>query len=68
LIDNAWHYDPGAYRESLERLRELPVETVHAGHEGSFGRERLLQLIDSYLLGGARMNNVDDWLSRQTDG
>jgi glyoxylase-like metal-dependent hydrolase (beta-lactamase superfamily II) len=68
LIDNAWHSDPGAYRQSLERLRELPVETVHAGHEGSFGRERLLQLIDSYLSGGARMNNVDDWLSRQTDG
>jgi len=68
LIDNAWHSDPSAYRESLERLRELPVETVHAGHEGSFGRERLLQLIDSYLSGGARMDNADDWLSRQTDG
>jgi glyoxylase-like metal-dependent hydrolase (beta-lactamase superfamily II) len=66
LIDNAWHSDPEAYRESLLRLRELPVETVHAGHEGSFGRDRLLILIDSYLNGGQRIADVSEFLLGQS--
>jgi len=33
----------------MKRLRDLPVRTVHAGHDPSFGRERLLELIDAYL-------------------
>ena len=49
LLDRLDHSNREAYRASLERLRNLPVRVVHAGHEGSFGRERLLQLIDSYL-------------------
>lgn len=65
LIDNAWHSDPEAYRESLRRLRELPVELVHAGHEASFGRDRLLQLIGTYLEGGLRITDIDDWLAAQ---
>jgi glyoxylase-like metal-dependent hydrolase (beta-lactamase superfamily II) len=67
LIDDAWHSDPEVYRESLQRLRHLPVETVHAGHEGSFGRERLLKLIEAYLSGGLRLGNVRDWLAKQID-
>ena len=63
LIDNAWHSDAEVYRESLRRLRELPVETVHAGHEASFGRERLLELIDTYLKGGMRIADVDGFLA-----
>jgi hypothetical protein len=63
LIDNAWHSDPEAYRESLMRLRELPIETVHAGHEPSFGRDRLLQLIDRYLDGGMRIADVGSFLA-----
>jgi len=31
------------------RLRELPVRIVHGGHRPSFGRERLIELIDKYL-------------------
>ncbi|HEV7252721.1 MAG TPA: MBL fold metallo-hydrolase [Mesorhizobium sp.] len=65
LIDNAWHSDPEAYRESLARLRELSVEIVHAGHFGSFGRDRLHELIDLYLAGAMRMASVDDWLTTQ---
>ena len=41
--------DVGDYARSLRRLRELPVRAVHAGHDPSFGRERLLQIIDDYL-------------------
>jgi hypothetical protein len=33
----------------MERLREVPVRFVHGGHDGSFGRPRLLELIDGYV-------------------
>jgi len=33
----------------MRRLRELPVRVVHAGHDDSFGRERLIELVDRYL-------------------
>ena len=37
------------YLRTMERLRELPVTVVHAGHDPSFGRERLRELADAYL-------------------
>ena len=37
------------YVRSLERLRDLPVSVVHGGHEPSFGRDRLVEICDSYL-------------------
>jgi glyoxylase-like metal-dependent hydrolase (beta-lactamase superfamily II) len=66
LIDNAWHSDPEVYQDSLRRLRSLAVETVHAGHEGSFGRARLVELIDAYLKGGQRLGDVGAWLAKQS--
>jgi hypothetical protein len=33
----------------MKRLRDLPVQIVHAGHDASFGRNRLVALIDAYL-------------------
>jgi glyoxylase-like metal-dependent hydrolase (beta-lactamase superfamily II) len=69
LIDNAWHSDPGAYEQSLRRLRELPVETVHAGHDESFGHDRLFELIDTYLSGGLRLRDSAQFvqeMSRKT--
>jgi glyoxylase-like metal-dependent hydrolase (beta-lactamase superfamily II) len=66
LIDNAWHSDPAAYEESLRRLKELPVEVVHAGHDASFGKARLMELIDSYLSGGQRLGNLSQWLAEQS--
>lgn len=63
LIDNAYHSDPAAYRDSLARLRELPVSVVHAGHFGSFGRQRMLDIIDEYMAGGRRLGRVEDWLA-----
>jgi hypothetical protein len=35
----------------MERLRAFKVETVHGGHWASFGRGRLVELIDEYLSG-----------------
>jgi glyoxylase-like metal-dependent hydrolase (beta-lactamase superfamily II) len=37
------------YVATLERLLDLPVTVVHAGHEASFGRERLNEIIREYL-------------------
>jgi glyoxylase-like metal-dependent hydrolase (beta-lactamase superfamily II) len=66
LIDDAWHSDPEAYRQSLHRLKELPVETVHAGHDESFGRERLVELIDTYLSGGLRLGDSALFVQRMS--
>jgi glyoxylase-like metal-dependent hydrolase (beta-lactamase superfamily II) len=44
---------PGAditdYARTMERLRALPVRVVHAGHDPSFGRDRLVALADAWL-------------------
>ena len=37
------------YVRTMKRLRNLPVEIVHAGHDPSFGRARLIELVDAYL-------------------
>jgi glyoxylase-like metal-dependent hydrolase (beta-lactamase superfamily II) len=37
------------YLATMRRLRELPVRIVHGGHDPSFGRERLVELVDGYL-------------------
>lgn len=49
LIDNLPHSDIAAYARTLDRLRRLPVEVVHAGHDPSFGRDRLLALIEAQM-------------------
>ena len=37
------------YVASMRRLLDVPATVVHGGHDDSFGRERLLELIDAYL-------------------
>lgn len=37
------------YAQSLRRLKALPIRVVHAGHDPSFGYERLVDIIDMYL-------------------
>jgi glyoxylase-like metal-dependent hydrolase (beta-lactamase superfamily II) len=49
LSDKLYHSDRGEYERSLERLREIPVQIVHGGHHASFGHQRFLEIIDSYL-------------------
>ena len=51
LLDGNSDSDVDAYVATMERLRELPVEVVHGGHEPSFGRERLVELCDEYIAG-----------------
>lgn len=49
LLDSLPGGDEEAYRATVRRLRDLPVEVVHAGHEPSFGRARLIEICDAYL-------------------
>jgi len=49
LLDELPGSDIPRYVETMKRLKELPVSVVHAGHEPSFGRERLRELADAYL-------------------
>ena len=37
------------YVESMRRLRSLPVNVVHAGHDPSFGRDELIAIVDAYI-------------------
>ena len=53
LLDQIPGSEPEVYRKTMERVRELPVSVVHAGHEPSFGRERMVELVDGYLQEGS---------------
>lgn len=49
LLDQLPGSDVAAYARTMRRLLDLPVEIVHAGHDPSFGRERLHELARAYL-------------------
>lgn len=49
LLDEGYGSDIEQYVVTMRRLRELPVEVVHGGHEASFGRQRLVEICDAYL-------------------
>jgi glyoxylase-like metal-dependent hydrolase (beta-lactamase superfamily II) len=49
LLDQLPESDIADYIRTMKRLRELPVSVVHGGHDASFGRERLHEIIDAYL-------------------
>jgi glyoxylase-like metal-dependent hydrolase (beta-lactamase superfamily II) len=51
LIEDAYHSNLNDYAASLERLRKLPVRTVHGGHFASFSGEVLRGMIDEWVLG-----------------
>jgi glyoxylase-like metal-dependent hydrolase (beta-lactamase superfamily II) len=49
LLDELPESNIPDYIRSMERLRDVPARIVHGGHDDSFGRERLLELIDDYV-------------------
>ncbi|MDT7640500.1 MAG: hypothetical protein QOC83_4788 [Pseudonocardiales bacterium] len=49
LLDELDGSDIEAYLATMRRLRELPVHTVHAGHDSSFDGARVHDIIDTYL-------------------
>ena len=55
LYDHLYHSVPEQMIESLNRLCDLPLSVVHAGHFGSFGRDRARQITAEYLSGQRSM-------------
>ncbi len=49
LIDQLPDSSIPDYVQTMKRLRDVPAQIVHAGHEESFGRDRLIELADAYL-------------------
>lgn len=49
LLDELPDSNVDDYVATMRRLRNLPVQVVHGGHEPSFGGDRLIELIDAYL-------------------
>lgn len=49
LIDALPDSNVADYLETMERLRRTPARVVHGGHDPSFGRDRLIELIDAYI-------------------
>tara|TARA_R110002073_G_scaffold336365_1_gene532543 strand:- start:11707 stop:12483 length:777 start_codon:yes stop_codon:yes gene_type:complete len=49
LLDQLDDSDISVYCKTMERLLELPVHVVHAGHDPSFGRDRLQTIARDYL-------------------
>lgn len=49
LLDQFEDGDIPAYIHTMKRLRDLPVRVVHGGHEPSFGRARMVEIIGAYL-------------------
>lgn len=50
LLDEIEDAHIPSYIATMKRLRQLPVRVVHAGHDPSFGRDRLIELCDAYLV------------------
>jgi glyoxylase-like metal-dependent hydrolase (beta-lactamase superfamily II) len=48
LFDFLPESDIAEYLLTMEKLRPLPVQTVHGGHDPSFGRARMIEIIDEY--------------------
>ncbi len=55
LYDHLYHSMPEIFKESLSRLKEFPIETIHAGHGPSFGAYKMHDIIDEYLSGRRSM-------------
>jgi glyoxylase-like metal-dependent hydrolase (beta-lactamase superfamily II) len=51
LFDNLGNSSAEKFRETMLRLKELPVRKVFGGHYSIFGRDRFLELIEDYLSG-----------------
>jgi glyoxylase-like metal-dependent hydrolase (beta-lactamase superfamily II) len=49
LLDTLDGSDIPTYLATMERLRNLPVRVVHGGHRTSFGRDRMVAIIDDYI-------------------
>ena len=61
LLDELYHSEKATYRKTLERIASLGAEAFHAGHYPSFGKERMQEVVDSYLDGSMEATYVKSW-------
>ena len=65
LLDTIYHSDREVYRHSLTRLSGMAPQVIHGGHFGSFGAERMQELIAAYLSGEMVLGASADWVADQ---
>ncbi len=65
LYDSVYHSNKQQYRESLNRLKEMSINTVHGGHDRSFDKNRMIEIIDNYLDGNGRIFDPSAWIDAQ---
>jgi glyoxylase-like metal-dependent hydrolase (beta-lactamase superfamily II) len=58
LVDDLPGSDRAAYRQTMERLRLLPVHIAHGGHGPSFDAARLRVIADGYLARDIQLTTV----------
>ena len=51
IYDQIYHSCVPDYIASMERVRDIPAETVHGGHWSSFGRARMREIAAEYMAG-----------------
>ncbi len=66
LFDTVYHSDRAVYRESLQRLKEFPIDVVHGGHYDSMSSSRMHEIIDGYMEGRFRLGDPQSWVADQT--
>jgi len=49
LIEDTYHANAADYYQSMKRLLDIPVDIVHGGHFGSYGRERHRTIVKEWL-------------------
>jgi len=49
LIEDVYHSNTDDYFQSMKRLYDIPVQTVHGGHFGSYDRTRHRAIISAWL-------------------
>lgn len=61
LLDTLYHSDKLVYLRTLERIESLGAKVFHGGHNPSFGKVRMQQLIDSYRKNENSLGDVEEW-------
>ncbi len=61
LLDSLYHSDPATLRRTLARLQGLGADLFHGGHYPSFGKTRMMELVEAYARGKNTLTDVVEW-------
>jgi glyoxylase-like metal-dependent hydrolase (beta-lactamase superfamily II) len=54
LFDDFYEEGPKEFVQTMHRLREMPITTVHGGHHASFNRQKMIEIVGDYMAGRRR--------------